>query len=122
MTTPWNSINIADGSANAFSFTRDPNGKVQFVYRPVTKAESSSGMYDGGPPRKEELAPGDPRLTELFALLQKLEADKANHSADRSKGTGAIAWDDSAGRHEFIVHMGVADLNALLALLKRFGS
>jgi hypothetical protein len=122
MTTPWTSIHIADGAANSFQFTREASGKVQFVYRPITKAESSSGMYDGGPPRKEELAPDDPRLTELFALLQKLEADKANHSPDRNKGTGAISWVDSAGPHSFIVQMGVADLNALLALLRRFGA
>lgn len=122
VTAPWTAINIADGAANGFSFIRDANGRVQFVYRPITRAESSSGMYDGGPPRKEDLAPDDPRLTELFALLQKLEADKVNHSPDRNKGTGAITWDDSAGRHTFIVHMGVADLNKLLELLKRFGS
>ena len=121
MTVPWTRINIADGSANGFSFTREASGKVQFVYRPITRAESSSGMYDGGPPRKEELAADDARLTELFALLQRLEADKNNHSPDRNKGTGAINWEAADGKHEFIVEMHVAGLNELLALLKQFG-
>ncbi len=50
-----------------------------------------------------------------------MEADKANHSPDRNKGTGAISWADSEGPHSFIVEMSAGDLNALLALLKRFG-
>jgi hypothetical protein len=121
MTQPWSRISIADGAANGFQFTREASGRVQFVYVPVTREQSSSGMYDGGPPRKEELAADDARLAELWSLLQKLEADKANHSPDRNKGTGAINWEAPDGTHSFIVEMGVPGLNQLIALLKKFG-
>lgn len=116
----WTRIDIADGSANAYHFVRDPGGKVQFVYHPVTPERSSTGTYSGGPPRKEELDPKDPRLAELWSLLRKLEADPAKHAPDRSKGTLAIAWDSPAGQRDFIIEMG-EDLNGLLAVLKRFG-
>ena len=118
---PWSRIVIADGSANVHRFTREPNGRIEFLYEPITRAQSSSGMYDGGPPRKEDLGPDDARLTELWALLQKLEADAQLHTPDRNKGTGAIHWVAPAGNRDFIIHMG-AELNGLLAVLKRFGS
>lgn len=117
---PWNRLSVADGSANGYRFTRDAAGKVQFVYDPVTAAESSSGMYSGGAPRQEELEPNDARLTELWALLEKLEADKAKHTPDRARGTAAISWESPSGTREFIIPMG-ADSSALMAVLKRFG-
>ena len=122
MSAPWSRIKIADGSANGFFFDRQPSGRVQFEYDPVTRAESSTGMYDGGPPRKEDLAADDARLTELWALLQRVEADKSIHQEDRNKGTGAISWEAADGTHSFILQMNSAGLNELLALLKRFGS
>ena len=119
---PWSRIDIADGAANAFHFTRADDGRVRFVYVPVTPAESSSGLYSGGPPRREELAANDARLVELWDLLGRLEANQAIHTPDRNKGTGAIAWDGPAGKRDFIIQMGAAPLNELLALLARFGS
>jgi hypothetical protein len=116
----WTRIDISDGSANAFHFTRDA-GRVHFVYDPVTPAQSSSGLYSGGPPREEELASSDPRLTELWAMLERLARDETKHAPARAKGTGAIGWVAPAGPRDFIIPMG-ADLNALLALLKRFGA
>ncbi|MDP2274378.1 MAG: hypothetical protein Q8N23_04770 [Archangium sp.] len=117
---PWSRIVIADGAANVYRFTAEANGRVQFLYEPINKEQSSSGMYDGGPPRKEDLAADDARLNELWALLQKLEADQQLHTPDRNKGTGAIHWVAPAGSRDFIIHMG-AELNELLGLLKRFG-
>jgi hypothetical protein len=121
MTAPWSRIKIADGAANGFFFDRQPSGRVQFEYDPVTRAESSSGMYDGGPPRKEDLAADDARLAELWALLQRLEADKSIHVPDRNKGTGAISWEAPDGMHTFIIDMHSPGLAELLTLLKRFG-
>src|SRR3954468_366251 len=103
VTAPWTSITISDGSANGNGFTRGADGRVQFVYRPITKAESSTGMYDGGPARREDLAAEDARLSELWALLQRLEGDKASQTPDRGKGTGAISWEAPDGKHSFIV-------------------
>lgn len=120
-TAPWR-IDVADGSANAFHFTSESaSGPVAFVYVPVTPEQSSTGMYSGGPPRKEQLDPADPRLSELWSQLHALEAKPAIHTPDRAKGTGAIGWKTPAGERSFIIEMG-ADLNALLALLARFGT
>ena len=117
----WTSISIADGSANAYRFTCDAGERVGFEYVPVRPEQSSTGHYSGGPPRKEDLAANDARLVELWALLRKLEADQTKHTPDRAKGTGAITWEGSSGKRDFIVKMG-ADLNVLMDLLKRFGS
>ena len=116
----WTRIDVADGSANAYHFTRDAGGQVRFVYDPVTPERSATGLYSGGPPRTEALAPDDARLVDLWMLLRKLEADETKHTPDRAKGTGAIAWESPAGRRAFIIQMG-EDVNALLAVLKRFG-
>src|SRR5687768_16056305 len=102
----WSSISVADGSANGYRFTRAAGGSVHFVYVPVTPEQSSTGFYSGGPPRKEELDANDPRLVELWALLEKLEADETKHTPDRAKGTGAIAWETPAGKRDFILRMG----------------
>ncbi len=117
---PWSRIVIADGSANVYRLTREPNGRTQFLYEPITKEQSSSGMYDGGPPRREDLGLDDARLAELWTLLQKLEADAQLHTPDRTKGTGAIHWVSPAGNRDFIIPLG-AELDGLLAVLKRFG-
>lgn len=118
---PWSSIVIADGSANVYRFTREANGRVQFVYEPITQEQSSSGMHDGGPPLKEDLAADDARLTEVWKHLQKLEAGVQLHTPDRNKGTGAIHWVAPTGNRDFIIRMG-AELSGLLSLLKKFGS
>ena len=81
-----------------------------------------SGVYDGGPARKEELAANDARLLELWSLLQKLEADTSKHQPDRNKGTGAISWDGAQGKRDFIVELRAPGLTELLALLKKFGT
>lgn len=114
---PWSTIGVADGSANFHRFTRSAAGRVRYVYVPVTPEQSSSGLYSGGAPREEDLAANDPRLVELWALVRTLEADTAQHTAERAKGTGAISWD----QREFIVKRGAA-LDGLLAVLARFGN
>lgn len=118
---PWTLLTVADGAANLYRFTRAADGGVAFDYVPVTPEQSSSGTYSGGPPRSEQLAGDDPRLVELWAVVQKLEADEARHVPDRAMGTGAIGWQGALGAHDFILPMG-AELNRLLALLARFGT
>ena len=122
MSVPWNRIDVADGSANGFQFRRVASGRVEFVYVPITRAESSSGMYDGGPARREELAADDVRLSQLWSLLEKLEADTSRHQTDRNKGTGAISWDSVSGKREFIVEMNSPLLKELMVLLMKFGN
>ena len=114
----WNSISVADGSANVYRFTRGADGRIAFASEPITPEQSSTGLYSGGPPRKEDLSADDARLSELWTLLQKLAADEAKHTPDRNKGTAAVGWTGSGSR-EFILQMGQFD--ELMSLLKRFG-
>ena len=115
----WSSIFIADGSANDYRFTRAASGRVEFTFVPVTPEQSSTGLYSGGSPRHEDLALDDARLSELWVLLQQLANDVPKHTPDRDKGTAAVGWTGAEAR-DFIVQMGQFD--ALLSLLKRFGS
>lgn len=117
---PW-LLTVADGSANFYRFEcAEPGGPVRFEYKPVTPETSSTGFYSGGPPRSETLDQRDARLSELWRLLKELEADTAQHTPERAKGTGAITWATPSGKHEFILKMG-ARLSGLLEVLKRFG-
>ena len=118
----WSRIDVGDGSANGYHFVRGASGTVEFEYVPVKPEESSTGMYSGGPPRKETLAGSDGRLTQLWSELQRLEGDVSKQQPERAKGTVAIGWAEPGGkRHDFIVQMG-ADAKAFVGLLKKFGN
>lgn len=117
---PWK-LHVADGSANAYHLECAGEGQqVSFKYVPVTPEQSSTGMYSGGSPREESLAATDARLDALWKTLYALDSNEAVHVADRAKGTGAIAWENAKGKHDFIVKRG-PELDALLAQLEAFG-
>jgi hypothetical protein len=96
---PW-SIEYRDGSANAYSFS----DSGAFRYRPITPAESSTGMYSGGDPRAGQL--DDTTLTALWQRVRELEANTAIHGPDRNKGTGAFAITEAGPARSFIVERG----------------
>ncbi len=118
MTTPagpW-SITYADGSANAYHLASDGGGDgATLEYRPVTPAQSSSGQYSGGEPRRGRLDAA--QVIELWRQLAALEANPKLHTTDRMKGTGAFQLTDAAGSRAFIIQRGPALLafDALLA-------
>jgi hypothetical protein len=65
-------------------------------YRPITRAESSSGNYDGGIPRKVKI---DTRqYQEIAAILDRAfnlkSIDVGNGNLVRAKGTGLISKPD----------------------------
>jgi hypothetical protein len=118
---PWK-ITYADGSANAYGWWQDQDGApVHFIYDPVTPETSSTGMYSGGDPRKEELSAGDPRIAELWSKARALQRDTTQHSQSRDKGTGAFSLVTPSGEERFIVQMGES-LASLSPLLDRFGA
>lgn len=119
MTTPagpW-AIAYADGSANAYHLASDGAGAT-FEYRPVTAAQSSTGQYSGGEPRRGKLDAA--QVAELWRQLAALEANPKLHTTDRMKGTGAFQVTDAAGTRAFIIRRGPA-LLAFDELLAAYG-
>src|SRR5688500_16642035 len=104
--TPWQ-ISYADGSANFYRFSQESaGGEVAFEYSPVTKEMSNTGTYSGGDPHKAQIPASDARIEELWARVERLEADTASHSPSRDKGTGAFTVTTPAGKRDFIIAMG----------------
>jgi hypothetical protein len=81
----------ADGAGNLYIIDRQ-----SIDYRPITRAESSSGIYDGGTPRKvkidarqyQEIAV---KLDQVFDLKS---INISNRNLGRAKGTGVISKPD----------------------------
>jgi hypothetical protein len=103
-TPPWTVV-YADGSANVYRFAA-AGRSVRVTYEPITPAMSSTGTYSGGDPVDVELAADDPRVVKLWQLLGELEADRANHMAERNKGDGAVTVTTSVGTRRFLVARG----------------
>ncbi|WP_310483222.1 hypothetical protein [Chamaesiphon sp. VAR_48_metabat_403] len=81
----------ADGAGNSYIIDRQ-----SIDYRPITRAESSSGMYDGGTPRKVKI---DARQYQEIAdkldrVLDIKSIDTNNGNLGRAKGTGLILKPD----------------------------
>ncbi len=132
---PWR-LDYADGSGNHYLLTADAaraadaadpgdvadaadaaDSPVTLVYTPVTRAQSSSGLYDGGPPRHAVLAATDPGLAvvwlQVLFLLDTAVADTA-----RAKGTGLLTVTTTATRTAVLARgPGLATLDHLLATL-----
>jgi hypothetical protein len=100
-TPPWTVV-YADGSANVYRLAAD-GSRVRVTYEPITPAMSSSGTYSGGDPLDMEVPASDPRIAKLWHLLGELEADRANHMAERNKGDGAVTVTTSVGTRRFLV-------------------
>jgi hypothetical protein len=97
--TPW-TLDYADGSANRYRIWSDGDG-ASFEYDPVTPAESSTGMYSGGDPRAGKV--DATTLASIWQQVRDLEANTAQHTAERGKGTGAFTITDPSGERAFIV-------------------
>jgi hypothetical protein len=98
-TPPW-TLHYFDGSANGYAIESDADG-ASFEYTPITPAQSSTGMYSGGPPRAGRL---DARaIATLWQHVADFEADPSQHVADRMKGTGAFTLKDLTGVRSFII-------------------
>lgn len=110
---PW-SIAYHDGSANAFH-ARDDGTGASFEYVPVTAEQSSSGCYFGGEPKRGPFVQAD--VDAVWAKIRALEDDRARHTTDRRKGSGAFSLHDARGTRDFIVQHcpALAALDAIIA-------
>jgi hypothetical protein len=77
----------ADGAGNLYVINL---GSIE--YRPITRAESSSGNYDGGAPKTVKIT--DRQYREVAAILDRVLDLKSDRVGDgkngRAKGTGMI--------------------------------
>jgi hypothetical protein len=101
---PW-TITISDGSANVTVLTQPANGPATWVYRPVSPAESSSGVYSGGAPANGTLAPA--QVVALWDLVRTARGDASGGA--REKGTVHIATESAAGTRRVTVARGAAE-------------
>ncbi|MBL8624690.1 MAG: hypothetical protein JNK64_25505 [Myxococcales bacterium] len=109
---PWQ-LDYADGCGNHYRLEA-AGATVALRYAPVTPAMSSTGRYDGGPPRAATVAVDDPRLATLWRLLAAQPS-----SGPRAKGTGAATLTAAGAATHRHVPAGpdLAALDALLAAL-----
>lgn len=81
----------ADGAGNLYIIDRQ-----SIDYRPITRAESNSGIYDGGTPRKVKI--DDRQYQEIATKLDRVfdlkSSDISNGNLGRAKGTGYISKPD----------------------------
>jgi hypothetical protein len=85
MTTTVVPFVYSDGSSNGYQLSQSG----ELIYSPVTPAESSSGVYDGGPSWRRTLTQGEQK--DLLALLLKANAATDQHEEQRSMGTGSVS-------------------------------
>ncbi len=76
-----------DGSNNVYEI-----GEL-LEYKPITPAQSSTGMYSGGEPKSVAL--DAEQRAELIALFDRIIADTANILAQRPKGCGTLVVGDT---------------------------
>lgn len=113
---PWR-LEYADGSANHYLFACDDGAVVAFSYTPVTRAQSSSGLHDGGPPRQATLAADEPAVRAVWLQVEALLAASVAGTA-RAKGTGALTVTTDRVRSAVVARgPGLAVLDHLLAAL-----
>lgn len=86
----------ADGSANFYILTPS-----SLEYKPVKPEESSSGLYNGGEPKKITIT-----AEQFTSACEKLEAAINNsevHIKDRIKMSGAISVSDGHNTKMYII-------------------
>lgn len=66
--------------------------KETFHYDPITEAESSSGTYSGGEPKKFTIAEED--YKEIYKVFKESFLDTACHTEMRTKGSGRLKMYD----------------------------
>ncbi|MBK8719413.1 MAG: hypothetical protein KBB21_34050 [Nannocystaceae bacterium] len=111
---PWQ-LDVADGNGNLHRCGHEVGAAAQYAYVPVTAETSSSGHYDGGPPRQGTIA--DDRIEPLWRAVATLCADASVQIAERRKGTVAIAAVGPVSCDVIVDGAAAADLLELLVAL-----
>jgi hypothetical protein len=92
---PW-TVTFDDGSHNVTRVVQAPDAtEVTWAYEPVTPAESSSGIYDGGEPASGRLDDG--QALALWTRVRALQADGVPHAGARAMGTGLLTVQTATG-------------------------
>jgi len=108
--------------AYRYTYTDGNNNRWEIAttaihYKPVTAAQSSSGMYSGGEARSIALAEG--AFAEAEALLQAALFAQESHSTQRSMGTAVLAqYLQDKKLRQVIVEMHSPEKAALEAWLR----
>ncbi len=95
---PW-TVTVADGSGSVTTFTQPIEGPAAWHYRPVTPAESSSGVYSGGAPASGTLTAS--QADALWEHARAAEGEPADKG--RAKGTLLVEVESPAGRCAVVV-------------------
>jgi hypothetical protein len=90
------SYSYSDGSGNAYFITEST---VQ--YDPITAAESSSGVYDGGEPKTSAIDAD--QFDQIMTLFDQAASDESIQIENRAKGSGYFQYPDS---DPVIIEMG----------------
>ena len=102
----------ADGSANLYIITPD-----SLEYVPVKPAESSTGMYSGGDPKKVALKTEEFR--NVRALVEAAKKNHAVHIPDRIKTSGMITTISGTEKTHFILKPGCKEITDIETRLKK---
>lgn len=78
-----------DGNNNDFEISAD-----SLIYKPVTQAQSSSGNYSGGNPKRIALLPA--QFEEIEEIIQALLKEKDAHESGRLMGCGTLVMGKKA--------------------------
>ena len=102
----------SDGNMNSYS-VKD----MEIKYEPVTKEESSSGMYSGGEPRAVVITPHE--LNKLTVLFEGAISDSSCQQAKRSMGSGLlIRYNKTTAEKKVILKYKSEQLDKIDAALK----
>lgn len=102
----------ADGNANVYIITSD-----SLEYIPVKPEESSTGIYNGGEPKKIALSIQEFR--NVSGLLEAAKKNNAIHIPDRIKTSGMITTLSGDEKTNFILKPGSKEISTIETLLKR---
>mgnify|MGYP005854571543 CR=1 FL=1 len=112
--TPWEAYRYTytDGNNNRWEI-----GKDSITYKPITAAQSSSGIYSGGAPRS--IAISEDAFVEGETLLQAALFAEKGHSAQRSMGTAVLTqYLQDKKLRQVILEMHSPEKEAIEAWLK----
>jgi hypothetical protein len=114
MVTPWQ-LRFVDGSGNQSTFSHEA-GRLTVRYEPMTAAESSSGVYDGGRPFSGTVS--EALANRILESVRALAADPQLRVARREMGTGQFTINVSGGKEcRFLIARG-EPLEAFVSFLK----
>lgn len=96
-------LGYGDGSGNSYSIFEKKNKKF-IEYDPITKEMSSSGYYDGGSYKLNELS--DSSYKEIVTAAQAAIKQTSDHAKSRMKGTGEIRFLNTKTKKRFVLKYG----------------